>query len=320
MKPLSQKTLDKKYAELGLSKDKLDLLHLYFRCICNLYGVLTVQEAWGVFKHYEGSSCVRKKDFIAFSGIVQREAGHPYTIYEMKEIYRAEDSDAPEDRLIVNNRLLIGGYYRFLRIYTTVEQQNDKPIYLPEKSEFFTFEQDQFYLSSVGQNMKSFIEHLKTSGFEKGYGNTPKRDILDLDGNPVAGKRLSDFIFYTSSERGEIDYVKSEVKKQNLRLQYRVSASQKILDKIFLFIMCGNTFSGWSPADELKLLVDILENEFGVYLSQSRFARFCNLYQQLNNHSHLWMNCGWTPEELYRQATPATPLTMHFGHNMQKIV
>lgn len=81
MKPLSPKTLEKKYAELGLPQEKLSLLHKYYRCFANLYGVITVREAWDVFKHYEGLGLLHKKDFVAFSGVVQREAGLPYLIY-----------------------------------------------------------------------------------------------------------------------------------------------------------------------------------------------------------------------------------------------
>lgn len=40
MKPLSPKTLERKYAELGLSKAKIDLLRNYFLCFANLYGIL----------------------------------------------------------------------------------------------------------------------------------------------------------------------------------------------------------------------------------------------------------------------------------------
>lgn len=64
-KPLSPKTLEKRYAELGLSDEKLQLLHTFFRCASNFYGVLPVPHAWQVFKHYEGLR-VHKKDFVAF--------------------------------------------------------------------------------------------------------------------------------------------------------------------------------------------------------------------------------------------------------------
>ena len=93
MKPLSSKTLEKKYAELGLSQDKIVLLHNYFRCFANLYGIITVREAWKVFKHYEGLRLLHKKKFVAFFGIVYREAGDPYLIFELREGYTGETTE-----------------------------------------------------------------------------------------------------------------------------------------------------------------------------------------------------------------------------------
>lgn len=61
MKHLSPKTLEKKYAELGLSQDKIDLLHDYFLCFSNLYGVISVGDAWNVFREYEGIRLLHKK-------------------------------------------------------------------------------------------------------------------------------------------------------------------------------------------------------------------------------------------------------------------
>ena len=110
MKPLSQKTLEKKYAELGLSQKNIALLHDYYNCFANLYGIIMVKEAWDIFRHYEGVGLLHKKDFVAFSGIVQREAGHLYTILELKEVYSEETSQAPADRLIVHNDLICPGY------------------------------------------------------------------------------------------------------------------------------------------------------------------------------------------------------------------
>ena len=102
MKPLSPKTLERKYAELGLSKAKIDLLRNYFLCFANLYGMLEVREAWDVFKHYEGNK-IRKKDFIAFSGIVQREPDLPFSVLELNEVFTDEPAGKPDMRLIVNN-------------------------------------------------------------------------------------------------------------------------------------------------------------------------------------------------------------------------
>lgn len=61
MKPLSQKTLEKKYAELGLSQKNIALLHDYYNCFANLYGIIMVKEAWDIFRHYEGVGLLHKK-------------------------------------------------------------------------------------------------------------------------------------------------------------------------------------------------------------------------------------------------------------------
>ena len=228
MKPLSPKTLEKKYAELGLSEAKLRLLHTYFRCFSNLYGVISVREAWDVFKHYEGLS-VHKKDFVAFSGVVQREAGLPYSVYELQEVFRDEESDIPQDRLIVNNDLVMTGYHRFIQIYATVERQEDKPHYLPEKSVFLSFVEDRFYLTPQGKDMASFVGNLRTGGTMRKHDKTPTGPLLDVYGKPVLGKRLSEFVFRTQMEAFEIEYFKDEHKKRKLEEEYTAVAADKLL-------------------------------------------------------------------------------------------
>lgn len=320
LKPLSQESLEKKYAELGLSEQKVALLHQYFLCFCNLYGVISVRDAWDVFKQYEGSGCVHKKDFVAFSGIAQREAGHPYTIYELKEVYSGENDAGPEDRLIVNNLLIVSGYYRFIYLYPTVEHQSDKPYYLPDKkAEFFSFVKDPFYLTPEGRKLKTFIDSLITTGIAKYFDGKPCGAIYDLDGKPVAGKRLSKFVFYTPSEQFDINYVKSETKKQQLREKYRITAAKKLLNRIQLFLMSGGAYQSISFSTEITLLLSIMDQEFGVSLTQKQAMEFSNLFVQLNNRSHLWLNCGWSPEGLSRIERRATPMAMSFGPNILKM-
>ena len=66
-----------------------------------------------MFRHYEGIGLLRKKDFVAFSGVVQREAGLPYSVLELKEVYSGEATENPLDRLIVHNDLIRLGYIKY---------------------------------------------------------------------------------------------------------------------------------------------------------------------------------------------------------------
>ena len=320
MKSLSPKTLEKKYAELGLSQEKLDLLHDYFLCFSNLYGVISVGEAWNTFKHYEGINQLHKKDFIAFSGIVQREPGHPYTVLELKEVYTEETTEDPAERLIVNNRLIGSGYGKYTLLYNTVDRQQDKPYYLPaERSSFLANVEDRFFLSPDGKQMVRFLGKLKTDGRYRDFNGKPRGDILDLDGNPVAGKCLSDFICYTQDEQSDIDYFKSDAKKEKLRQKYRTTALDKVLCYIFRNIQTGGVLPNESPAESMQFLTEFLSRDLGVLLTRAQTERFCELYIALNNHSHLWQNCGWRPDELRRGTASGMPDTLSIGPNLKRL-
>ena len=320
MKPLSTKTLEKKYAELGLSRDRTDLLHAYFLCFSNLYGVISVGEAWNVFREYEGTRLVHKKDFIAFSGIVQREPGHPYTVCELKEVYSGETTEDPAERLIVNNRLIGTGYHKYILLYNTVDRQMNKPYYLPaEKTSFLANAEDRFFLSPDGKLMVQFLGRLKTDGRNRSFDGKPCGEIRDPDGNPVAGKCLSDFVCYTRDEQFDIDYTKDEAKKEKLRQKYRTTALDKILCYIFRDIQTGGVLLTESPAGTMKFFMDFLSHDLGVPFTGDRTERFCELYTNLNNHSHLWQNCGWRPDELRQSIPSGLPDSISIGPNMKKL-
>ena len=76
--------------------------------------------------------------------------------------------------------------------------------------------------------MAEFLSKLKTDGVFKNYKGKPLGEILDVDGNPVKGKHLSDFVFFTHDEQFAIDYYKSEAKKEALRRLYKETALKKI--------------------------------------------------------------------------------------------
>ena len=54
-------------------------------------------------------------------------------------------------------------------------------------------------------------------------------------------------------------------------------------------------------------------------ITRAQFERICRLYMDLNNHSHLWLNCGWRPDELRRSNTTGMPDTLSIGPNLKKL-
>lgn len=237
-KPLSPKTLEKRYAELGLSDEKLQLLHTFFRCASNFYGVLQVSHAWQVFKHYEGLR-VHKKDFVAFSGVAQRDASLPYAIYELRELYSDEPGGDPLDRTIVNKDMVMHGYYRFLHVYNTLENQRCQSFLVPDQEIFLSFAEDRFYLTPQGKAMADFIGGLRAGGTQRRWNGEVIGPMLDLNGEPALGKRLSGLLYRTQSEEFEIDISKRESEKRRLERESAALAADKVLRRMRVDIMTG---------------------------------------------------------------------------------
>lgn len=318
-KYLLPKTIAKKYAEAGLSQAKVDLLHKYFRCFSNLYGVISVGEAWGIFRHYEGIGLVRKREFIAFSGIVKREADQPFAVHELKEVYTGETTEDPVERLIVNREMILHGYHRFIYVYCTQRRQCGKEWYLPEKADFFAFEQDRFYKTEVGRRMRDWVNALKTTGMYLDMDGKPKGEILDVDGNRVAGKKLTDFVFYTDYEMFDIDYTKRETAKEVLRREYRTTAAEKVLSRIKRTLLTGGRMKDEYFTQEMNYHLRYIERDIGVSLSEKQVEKFVDLYADLNNYSHLWLNCGWTPDDLFHRGPSGLPSKFSVGPNMRRM-
>lgn len=304
MKPLSPKTLAKKYAELGLEQEKADLLRKYFLCFSNLYGEISVREAWDIFRHYEGLSEVHKRNFVAFSEIIRREDGLPYSIVELRDVYKGETSEDPLDRLIINNRLIGRGQRKYLFVHWVNDNRMDKSYYLPEKkSELMEFTQDRFYETPAGKAMEQFIGNLKTCG----KTDHDKLELFTVCGQPAKGMKLKDILCYTYSEQFLIEDAKREAEKELLRRNYKTYASEKVLEFIRRDIQTGGYAADGSIGELMKNAVFLLEAELGVKLSRKQFERFCFLYTELNNTSNLWCNCGWTPDALFFNALRRTP-------------
>ena len=320
MKPLSPKTLAKMYAGLGLPQESIDLLHVYFLSFSNLYGVISVRDAWAVYRNYEGTLPVHKKDFYAFSGIVRREPELPYAVPELKEVYSGEETDDPGERLIVNGKLIMSGYYKYSMLYNVVDMQGNKPVYLPPDSlSLLAHAEDRFFLSEAGVRMVRFLKGLETSGHCVGPDGEDEGELTDVDGNPTAGKRLSDFVVYTRAEQFDIEDEKTEEKKEMLRQKFKRTALEKTLNDIFRDLQITSCMPSTGPADLLRMRIDFLKRELGVDLTVAQAGQFMNLYFSLNNQSHLWSNRGWRPDELGDRGSYGFPGTFFAGPNMKRM-
>ena len=296
LKPLSEKTLRKKYDNLGLPEEVTDLLHKYFLCFSNLYGMLSVREAWELFREYEGLGLVHKSEFYEFSEIAQREL-QPYKIIDLDEIYKEEENCSAGDRYIITDFLILSGYYKFRVVWDLDSTRNDDvPFYLPPKEELFQFTEDRFWKTKIAIKMKSFVENLKSDGQCRSFTGGPLWDIKDVDGNSVTGKCAKDIVMFTRFEQYDVEHESRQLRKERLIAEYTRTVAEKIEHSIENNIMCGDLY--WGPAKTISYLIESMSNEYGVTMTMDQAQEFLNLYMELNNTSNLWINWGWSPEKL----------------------
>ena len=159
-KPLSEKSLEKKYREAGISAEARDFLHKLFAACANYYGVLCVSTVWDLCKELKGVPPLRKKDIFAFSSIVRREE-QPYCVFEIDEIYY----DAPRkesSRQIVAGELIGVGYGKFFFFDKLIEERSGRDLRLYDDLLAFADPVPSKYETAL----RSFLENLTSENDE----------------------------------------------------------------------------------------------------------------------------------------------------------
>ncbi|MBQ7491858.1 MAG: hypothetical protein IJT76_04595 [Clostridia bacterium] len=64
--------------------------------------------------------------------------------------------------------------------------------------------------------------------------------------------------------------------------------------------------------------MSFLDEEFGVSLGKKQVEEFTELFVELNNRSHLWLNGGWSPNDLSR-SFGRRPENISIGPNLKKL-
>ena len=137
-KPMSQQTINKKYKQLGLSKETVELLHRYFTAFANFYGIINFSDAYSIIDK-QNPDLITFEKLYEFSNIVERETTY-YYIVDRNEMY-PDTVATPETREIVASYLLDVNDQHY---FDLSGYQQGKPIFVPSKEELLKHE-DEFY-------------------------------------------------------------------------------------------------------------------------------------------------------------------------------
>lgn len=83
-------------------------------------------------------------------------------------------------------------------------------------------------------------------------------------------------------------------------------------------LQCSNI--GWcKPTESLQYITNELA-EVGVQLNEDQLQELLDKLMTFHNHSHLWCNRGWTPDELHKQTMGQDTPIISLGPGIQKAI
>ena len=312
-KPLSEKSLQRKYAEAGISEEKAGFLRDFFTACTNLYGALYAIEAWDIYKvlsRIAQTPSLHRKDMFAALGILRRES-LPYYVFEVDEVYSAEER-AERFRVIASKDLIGRGYGKFFLYYKLMEDLGDQPFFIPENLPAY---KDGMF-DEPAQELISFLEGKKCT----------MRSYTDYEGKEVlyryTGKRLKDFSFIGRDDQFDLDYLRGKLghRKPDLKQAeelerdlHKYNAAQRLVYDLQRESRLG--FFG--PADSMQLFFKHTE-EMGLVFSEKEMKQVIAMISDLHNHTHQWCIRGWMPSELSRAMPRKGMPALSFGPGMQK--
>lgn len=312
-KPLSEKSLNRLYTEAGLNEGPISFLHDFVAACANLYGVITAEEAWEVYRELSSKTetpRLHRKDMYAALGILRRESV-PYYVFEADEVY-TEEPRADKLRIVALREIVPKKYGRFWDLYRILEASDGKPFYVPKNLlEFVTMPESKYE-----QELLRLLGDLKAtlSEYEDKWGHTHPCKYQ--------GRLLKDFAFISTDEefelsrlRGEIDGFKGNPKKAE---EYEKEINGITADRYLVNgLKWRNSVGHIDPSRNIEYFFDSL-TEMGVVLHMNQTEKLIRAITDMNNNQHLWCNHGWTPRELSAQFAGSMQPKLLFGPGMQE--
>ncbi|MBE6908997.1 MAG: hypothetical protein E7474_05270 [Ruminococcaceae bacterium] len=312
-KPLSEKSLNRLYSEAGLNEIQISFLHDFFAACANLYGVITAEDAWDVYRELSSKAetpRLHRKDMYAALGILRRESV-PYYVFEADEVY-TEEPRADKLRIVALREIVPQKYARFWDLYHILEASDGKPFYVPENLlTFVTMPESRYEQELLGLlgNLKATL-----SEYEDNQGR--------MHPCKYQGKFLKGFAFVSADDdfelrilRGEVDGFKGNSKKAE---EYEKQINSVTADRYLVNgLKWRNSIGHFPPSKSIEYFFDSL-TEMGVVLPSKQSEKLLALITDMNNNQHLWCNHGWTPSDLSAQFSGSVRPMLSFGPGIQQ--
>lgn len=170
-----EQTLDSMYQKIGLSAPDLDLVSRYFDAFASFYEILSLKDAFMIFKRQNGD-IVSEKQFIQFASAARHDESKCYFILAPDELYEEEICRSEMDWEVVADFLFMDEEDEMY--YDISEIQKELPLYIPVKEKLLQNNR----LGKVVEKTKQTLELQKF--FQKTFHIAPEDawdEVCDCD-------------------------------------------------------------------------------------------------------------------------------------------
>ena len=320
-KPLSENSLKKLYASIGVSEQAIKDISDFFDVCSQLYGCISLGNAWDIYKtlmQEQGVTRIHRKDLYRYAEIAKRDI-KSYRIYDDTEIWTNGDGSESWKMLINNDYIgAAAGLRKFFSFYMLYEAQMNKSFYIPDD---FLHYLERPMIEEEKQLLK-YLECLKVTATEAKVGKKTFKCEHQ-------GQYLKDFKFYNVDEKFEIKYFSGQIEGKDVRktsdrmmLEY---IEKKVCDNEALKIiriLRDSSDKGFKRGQVLNPFQDMFDelNEVGVQLTFNQLNQLIKLSQNFVNKFNHRTNRGWAPEEMPRSYDPTKPIHMTFGPGIKNAI
>ena len=294
-KPYAESTLRRKYRETGLGVEKISLIHDYLFACARFYQIIELDE---VRKILSKQGHITRAELDAVLPVMERDDFLEYSLINEGDIYQ----DGANQMLLVEKAFMLSDNPDFDNDPVDLALKSGDE---PDLSKMVHLDWEKFYALDEQRSDKPLYvpKDILLYANDDYYEKTPQTEAMKTFLRKRCALNKQGSIFQRMNEQSFTTEPSDEE-----------FADWTILNLVDLI----NDFS-ISSADQIKKGLELLE-EIGYTFKERDLQRFMDLFSDLNNHTRMPSNRGFTPDELFRPNSSSLPREISFGPGMQAML
>lgn len=138
---LTQEEIEKLYAQIPLTQEEINLIHLYMDAAANLYGLLSLDELYGIYNSQNKK--VDAETFLMAVGVIDQEEGNDFAVINWSYNPRATAEESMKSYEIISDYLFVEDPEKDIRELRRA--QKGKPLKILPKAEFLRFADSTYF-------------------------------------------------------------------------------------------------------------------------------------------------------------------------------